>query len=542
VTATPPTPNGDLHLGHLSGPYLRADVFTRALRMRGEEVYYLTGIDDHQSYVALKGERIGLGAAETADHFGAMMRGSWEAARIRPDWIGMPRGSPRHVELARAMLRTLHARGTLVLRDAPALFCEGCSAFVFEAYVAGACPHCGSASGGNACEVCGRPNDCADLGAPRCNRCGGTPVVRPYPRLYLPLAHFEAPLREYWRRASMGPHLASLCERMLAGGLPDVAVTHVAEWGIPADVPGVEGQRIYVWFEMAAGYLAAAADMAEACGVEGGWEAFWASPETEVVQFFGFDNGWFHAVLFPALFLAFNDGIRPPAAFVCNEFYRLEGEKFSTSRGHAIWGTEFLAKVPADVVRFFLAADGPETEQTSFGAAAFERAAGEELAGRWQGWLAALGEKVQRECGGVAPEARRRTHEQCVFAAWLGRCACEVAAAYARGTFSPAAAARSLSALVAEARRFAAGEEHWRGLPGRVDERRTAIALELAAAGALAVLAAPLMPDTAAALWRDLGYSAPVERQGFDSVPALVPPGQRVSLGTYFQPLPGLWG
>jgi methionyl-tRNA synthetase len=529
VTATPPTPNGDLHLGHLSGPYLRADVYSRALRMRGVEAYYLTGIDDHQSYVALKGERVGMTADEAADHFGALMAASLRSARIHPDLVVRPRRSAHHVPFVQEFFARLLADGHLVLRDAAALFCDGCREFIFEAYASGACPHCGSGSGGNACEVCGRPNDCADLGGARCNRCGEAPSVRSYPRLYFPLAPWTARLREYWASAHMGPHLASLCERMVADGLPEVAVSHAAEWGIPVPAPGPEGQRIYVWFEMAAGYLAATLDLARAKGLDGGWEPFWKEPGTPVVQFFGFDNGYFHAVLFPALFFAYDGRIRPPSTFVTNEFYRLEGLKFSTSRGHAIWGQDFLARVPADAVRFHLALTGPETEQTNFGADEFAGTVRGELAGRWGEWLERLGAAVRHECGGAAPAPGAWTHEHHEFLARLRGWAEAVDQAYQARTFSPARAARTLAELVAGARRFGAAEEHWRGV--REGERRTGLALELAAARTLALLAAPLMPDFAAALWCDLGHGDPLEAEGWEGGPALPLPGRPVRLG-----------
>lgn len=536
VVAPPPTPNGDLHLGHLSGPYLRADIYARALRMSGVDALYITGIDDHQSYVALKGERIGSTPGETADLFGRTIADTLAAARIEPDLIGFPRASPHHVGLARTFLHRLHAEGKLVLRDAPALFCETCDEFLFEAFVSGGCPHCGTPTGGNACEVCGRPNDCADLKAPRCNRCHGTPVVRSYPRLYFPLSRYEERLRQYWSGVQMGPHLAALIDRMLRDGLPDVCVTHYSRWGIPADLPGLDGQRIYVWFEMAAGHVAATQDVCEAQGRAEGWEAFWKSPDAEIVQFMGFDNGYFYSILFPAIYFAFDGGMRAPGAFLINEFYRLEGLKFSTSRGHAIWGTEFLARIPADPVRFYLAYSGPETEQTGFTFAEFAGTVGSELVGAWQQWLAELAARVESEAGGLAPAAEPRSREQRAFLEELRAVAESALAAYTAEAFSPQAAARALAELVRRTRRFAASQEHWRGLDTRRDERGAGIGLELAAAQTLAVLAAPLMPGFAAALWHDLGNAGRIEDQGWETLPLLVPAGQRVGLGgRYFE-------
>ena len=169
TTATPPTPNGDLHAGHLSGPYLGADILTRYLRMRGVEAGYLTGMDDHQSYVVTKARMLSSTPREVADRFNETMIGTLERAGIAADHVARPRLSPYHVDLVRKLFRELWDRGALVARDAPTLYCETCEQYLFEAYVAGRCPHCGASSGGNACEACGRPNDCVDLIEPRCH-------------------------------------------------------------------------------------------------------------------------------------------------------------------------------------------------------------------------------------------------------------------------------------------------------------------------------------------------------------------------------------
>lgn len=510
VTATPPTPNGDLHLGHLSGPYLRADIHTRYLRMQGIESYFLSGIDDHQSYVSLKSKQMRLTESEIADRFANEMLNTLKISRIEMDLVSRPRESSYHFKLVQSFFERLYSEGKLTAKDAPSPYCEICDKYLFEAYIRGKCPHCGTETGGNACEECGRPNDCVDLIGARCNLCEGQPSVRTFTRLYFPLGQYEQQLRDYYKSTYMNPHLSALCEQMIAEGLPDIAVTHFSNWGIPVPVDGYDGQCIYVWFEMAPGYMASTQQLNEVNGLPCDSENCWQTEDIEVVQFFGFDNGYFHAVLFPALFFAYSRTFQPPRTFVMNEFYLLDGSKFSTSRNHAIWGGELLDRVPADLVRFYLSYNGPETEQTNFTMSDFEDTVQRELIKGWQSWLHDLGTKVSTEDADIASVIEVWTQEQCCFYRKLKEFIVEIASTYEAKTFSPQRATRVLCELVRTARSFGKAEDHWKQLRGRRKERRTALALEVTAAKVLALLSFPIMPDFATLLWHDLGGTTPL--------------------------------
>lgn len=529
VTATPPTPNGDLHVGHLSGPYLGADIYTRYLRMRGIETRYLTGVDDHQSYTDFRARQLSSTPRQVADRFGDAIETTLERADIAVDQCARPHASPHHARLVQEVFLRLYERGAIVARQADTLYCETCQTFLFEAYVSGTCPTCGDGTYGNACEVCGWPNDCVDLIDPKCRLCGEVPTVRPLERLYFPLAPYAKQLSEHWARAHMNPHLRSLCEQMLERGLPDIAVSQVNHWGIPVPVPGFEEQRIYVWFEMGPGYLAATQEVLEREQAGVGWRPAWTSDERQVVHFFGFDNGYFHAVLFPATFLAFDPEIRLPHAYVTNEFYRYEGAKFSTSRNHAMWGQELLDRVPADVARFYLAYDGPEAEQTNFVFSELEATVRRELVAGWEPWLRSLGAKLAADFGGKVPGTGAWTDHHQRFYQTLAGLTAEAAAAYEAETFSPQRASRVLGELVRSARRFAKAQEPYRQLGHRYEEWRTAVALEVLAAKTLALVAAPILPGFAAGLWRDLGCPADGLLHGsWEDAPAFVAGGTQV--------------
>ncbi len=531
IIATPPTPNGDLHVGHLSGPYLAADIHKRYLLSRGVDAIYLSGADDHQSYVPAKGRKLGIGPREVADRFGDLVEESLAMAAIELDLFVRPKTSRHHIPFVAEFFKALHAKGAFVEKEAPGLYCETCDKYLYEAHVSGRCPHCGAGADGNSCEQCGWPNQVVDLVDPACKYCGGRPAVRPVKRLYFPLSRHRDGLSEWHRRVKMSSHLRTLCTQMIED-LPDVAACHPTDWGIPVPVAGYEDQTIYAWLEMAPGFLAAAEEALAKRGEPGTWRDA-LSGDAGLVQFFGFDNSYYFAVLFPALWMAYDPEIPLPTAFVTNEFLRLDGAKFSTSRGHAIWGHEILARTPADVLRFYLAWAGPEREQTNFTLPEMEATVERELVEGWQGWLRDLGSRIDQHYGGVAQGSGGWTDDHQQFFGVLTRTSADVAACYEAATFSPARAVRLLSELVRQARRFGVSERHWAKLANGVEELRNGLGLELAAARLLAILAAPILPDLSRRLWQALGYPAPAGPLAWEDAPQFVPHGNRLALTAF---------
>lgn len=527
VLAPPPTPNGDLHLGHLSGPYLRADIYARYCRMLGHETYYLCGIDEHQSYVALKGRQIGLSPQETADRFAAEIEQTLSATHIQIDWMARPSRLAHHKPLVEKLFCQMQREGRIVERGEPCLFCEVCQTYLFEAYVRGFCPHCDAPSGGNSCEACGRPNDCRDLRDPVCNICGARASLQDVTRFFFPLSPYKKQLEQYFDTATMSSNVRALGEQMIKEGLPEIAVTHPASWGISA--PGGSGQKIYVWFEMAAGLLAATQALSETIDEPGGWERFWKSTDVEIVKFLGFDNTFFYSLFFSAIFLAWDKEIHLPQALRANEFYRLDGLKFSTSRNHAIWGRELLRDQNVDLVRFYLAYTGPETEQTSFTLSEYEQTVKRELLDGVQVWLRQLGGAVLDEYSGIAPSPGEWSGTMHSFYARLNDIVSKAGVSYSAKEFSTQRVARLLLDLVREACFFSHSESHWKRVSGRRLTRDTAISLELLAAKTFALLSAPIMPGFAARLWQDLGQTRSLQVQSWPQNLEWICPGTLIS-------------
>lgn len=544
VTAAPPTPNGDLHVGHLAGPYLGADLHARYLRLRGIDARFACGSDDNSPWVVAKARELGATPEETARRFTASAVDTLERAGVELAAFPAARDSADHREAVQEVFAALHERGDIVEKEVPTPYCARCEEVLVEHRVRGRCGGCGAPVTGNTCEECGWINHGADPRDPECTACGSPAELRPYRRLVFPVARHAERLREWYRRVEMSTHLRSFCDAVLAQGAPDLPATQPGDWGIEVPVPGWEDQRIYVWFEIAPRYLAYARHLSRDDGEGAEWGRWWKDPAARSVQFFGFDNSFYYGVSIPAVLLAFDPDIRLPDALLTNEFYRLDGQKFSTSRDHRILGRDLLDRVPVDAVRYHLAATCPERDQTNFTTEGLRETCCRELLDGLEAWLRELAERVEEGADGRVPATGDWTSEHRRFLGRLETLLGEAAASYDAAGFSPQRAVRTLREIVREARRLGRGEVHWdRAASIRGEERRTALALELLAAKVFALAAAPITPGVSCRIWRALGLAgegaggpAPGDwERALDWVPA----GHDVS-GLAEAPIPGL--
>ncbi|MFG2922627.1 class I tRNA ligase family protein [Streptomyces sp. NPDC048305] len=372
VTATPPTTNGDLHVGHLSGPYLGADVFSRAQRLTGHTALYASGGDDHQTYVVTTAQRLGVDPVALAARCNDEITGTLELADVAIDAFTRPDDAYR--EEIREFFAGLYRAGRLVPRTWTFPYCAETGRYLLEAFATGFCPECLAGTCGAICENCGHPNDAGSLLFPEGTGAGegSTQEPREVEILVLPLEEYRERFTEFYRRrrSTMRPHVLRFVDEMLSRPLPDFPVSYPADWGIPVGIEGFEGQVINVWAEMLPGLR----HMAEAARAD-------RTPETpagvwdkgsgfELVQFLGYDNTFYFS--FAHLGLAFaHGGLIEPTAIVTNEFYHLDGAKFSTSRRHLIWARDLVGKYGPDNVRFHLALGNPEHQPADFTEAGF---------------------------------------------------------------------------------------------------------------------------------------------------------------------------
>jgi methionyl-tRNA synthetase len=525
-----PTPNGELHLGHIAGPYLAADVVRRALTRTGTPAHLLLGTVGHQSQVAAAAARAGVSFHTLAERNTDAIVEGLAAAGVEWDVFVRP-SAPCYPDIARQVFEHLRESGVVVARTVPSNYCGTCQQYLFEAFVAGACPHCGSRdTAGIECEVCALPFADTDLVNVTCVRCGSPAEQRELERYFLPLEPLRERLTSYLGSVAMDARLRGYVARVLAGPLPDMPVSIVAADGIPID--GTDGQRLYSAFELAARYLTSVDELARSRGFAG-WREYLSQANPRTVLFFGFDNAYLRTIVFPAVLGAFTDAASLPDTMVCNEFYLLDGSKFSTGRRHVIWGRDAFDERTRDRLRLYLAATRPENRRRNFSTVDYDTFVQRQLVEGWDGWLEAVGGRLSKHFGGTAPEAGSWHTEAEEFYGEILRLRADTGRLLRPERFSPAAAVSAVLTFLERARRFGDVTEDLLGVPAVSGLARTCMALELMAVRTVTEAVVPIIPDTAERISRDIGGT------GSGDEPRWVPPGTHVPLGGGYFTLTG---
>lgn len=506
ILPSPPTSNGPLHLGHLSGPYIMADVLKRFDRLRGLPSHWVCLTDDHQSYVELKSQVDERPVLETANHYAERVYAALKAFDAAPDAYVRPALDEAYKAAVTQAFLKLYAGGHLEAREVDTFQC--CDTVLFDGHVLGLCPHCGESSRGFACEQCCLPNNTTDLREPECIHCEGTPGLIKTKRLFFPLAPFADRLASYHVGLRLSPRLRALAAGMV-GAAAAIAppATQVSGWGIPVPIEGFEGQIISPWFEvaLAAGFLR---------------EKYTG----DVVCFFGYDNAFLYLMHDPAVSLALD--VPLPVALGPNEYLLLENAKMSTSGDHALDAVEVLEKVPSDLLRLYLAGVRPEDSTFSASLAHLGQLMELRVIQPWQNWLERLGRALTAESGSKAPAPGDFSAEHHDFFNVLQNLQSRTEHAYQN--FSLQEVSRCIHELIERVNAFSLSQANLANIPTLQSQRFTALALELAAARSLCSMTAPLMPKFAAQLWKFLGFRESLEQAGWPAAVTFVPPGQRV--------------
>jgi methionyl-tRNA synthetase len=381
-----PTPNGDMHLGHIAGPYLAGDVYARYQRALGRDVVYTTGTDDSQTFVTATARRRGITAEELCATATAQIRRTLADMGISVDGFGPFDDTYRATVLE--FFRTLHAAGKLEPRTVDLPYLTETGEFIVDGLICGNCPVCLAESRGGLCESCGHPNTHIDLlGSRSTVDAGHRPVARRTQILVLPLEKYREQLTEYHARneSRWRPHIVQLIRETLAKPLPDFPVTYPLGWGIPAPFPETPGQVLNSWAETIPAAFFTSTYAAEQRGMRPGPPGtLWLRENNRrLVHFLGFDNAWFWSIAYVGLLLAHAERYITPDTIVPNEFYELENEKFSTSKNHVVWCQDLLGEVPRDLVRLYLASTAPEHQRTSFNRSGLGKVTRDRLAGPW---------------------------------------------------------------------------------------------------------------------------------------------------------------
>jgi methionyl-tRNA synthetase len=505
IIAATPTPNGDLHLGHLAGPYLSSDICARYLRARGRPVIYTTCTDDSQSYVVTSAHRQGTTPEELVSRSTAAIQRSLDLTGI--SMAPLPPIDDRYRRTVLDFLTALHALGRFRLRTVRLPYAERAGTFLYDGLVSGVCPTCLANSCGGGCENCGHPNNFDELLEPTSTLDPTDPVTyREQTVLVLPLEEYRERLTAYaavhggrWR-----PHARQLLRELLARPLPDVPVTVPGSWGIAAPFPETPGQILYPWVEAMPASIYSTWRAAErpAAATDELWQR---DQDAELVYFHGFDNVYHWGLMDLVFLMAHGGRYVTPAANVCNEFYDLAGEKFSTSRNHLVRAADLVAEVPRDLVRFHLALTGPEYQRTNFDRNTLRDVTTRRLVQPWNGLADALSQALVGIDTGeplpVTPAGRARA---AVLHDRFRLC-------YELADFSPARAAETVLSTLGRLRRIAQAVN-----PGDTGGGLGDLLLEIRA---LLAGAAPLLVDTAAQAEAD-GVDLRLGTEPSDVIPA----------------------
>lgn len=364
ITTALPYANGPVHIGHLAGVYVPADIYARYLRLKGEEVLMIGGSDEHGVPITIRAQKEGITPQDVVDRYHAIIKDGFERLGITHD-IYSRTSSATHHEHASEFFRKLYDKGEFIEKTSQQYYDEQANQFLADRYITGTCPHCNNERAyGDQCESCGTSLAPTDLKDPKSAITGNTPVLRETKHWYLPLDKYESFLREWileghkeWKSNVYGQ-----CKSWLDMGLQPRAVSRDLDWGIPVPIEGAEGKVLYVWFDAPIGYISNTKEL-----LPDTWETWWKSEDTKLVHFIGKDNIVFHCIVFPAMLKAEGSYILPENV-PANEFLNLEGDKISTSRNWAVWLHEYLDEFPGkqDVLRYVLTANAPETKDNDF--------------------------------------------------------------------------------------------------------------------------------------------------------------------------------
>ena len=402
VTAALPYANGGVHIGHLAGVYVPADIYVRYLRLKKQDVKFICGSDEHGVPITIRARKEGITPQAVVDRYHKLIKESFEGFGISFD-IYSRTTSETHHEVASNFFKKLYEEGKLVAKENEQLYDEEAHQFLADRYIIGECPYCHNLNAyGDQCEKCGHDLSPTELINPKSTISGSVPVMKKTTNWYLPLNEYQDWLKQWileghteWR-----PNVYGQCKSWLSMDLQPRAMTRDLDWGIPVPVEGAEGKVLYVWFDAPIGYISNTKEL-----LPDSWEKWWKDPETRLIHFIGKDNIVFHCIIFPVMMKAHGEYIMPENV-PANEFLNLEGDKISTSMNWAVWLDEYLVDFPGkqDVLRYVLTANAPETKDNDFTWSDFQARNNNELVAIYGNFVNRALVLTQKYFGGKVPE------------------------------------------------------------------------------------------------------------------------------------------
>jgi methionyl-tRNA synthetase len=531
ITAALPYANGPVHLGHLAGVYIPADIYARYLRLQNRDVVFICGSDEHGVPITLKAKKEGVDPQVVVDRYHEVIQQSFLDFGISFDHYSRTSGAMHH-QTASDFFKQLEDNGQFVEQVTEQLYDPEANQFLADRFVTGTCPKCGNTeSYGDQCEQCGTSHNATDLIDPKSSLSGSAPVLKQTKHWFLPLDQHEQWLKDWIlkdHKSDWKSNVYGQCKSWIDDGLRPRAVTRDLDWGIPVPVKNAEGKVLYVWFDAPIGYLSATKEWAEKNNRD--WTPYWQDPETKLVHFIGKDNIVFHCIIFPSMLKAHGDFILPDNV-PANEFLNLEGDKISTSRNWAVWLHEYLKEFPGqqDVLRYTLTANAPETKDNDFTWADFQARNNNELVAIFGNFINRVTVLTQKYYQGVVPDSGELLDEDRAVLNQLNAHPDVIADSLERYRFREAQ-----MALINVARlgnKYLADAEPWKLIKSDPERTATIMNVSLQIAAALAVLSEPFLPFTAAKLKSILGLNhldKPLSWEAISNNSTYLPQGHKI--------------
>jgi methionyl-tRNA synthetase len=519
VTAALPYANGPLHIGHLAGAYIPADVYVRYQRLKAADVLFICGSDEHGVPITIRADREKLSPKEIVDRYHTMMKLSFQRMGVQFDNYSRT-SLPLHHKISQEFFLNLYNKGYIHEQSVRQHCCAACRRFLPDRYIEGECPHCHQQGArGDQCEACGRWLEPEQLIAPKCKICGSSPELRSTKHWYFRLSEFQKKLEE-WQASKPGwkNNVREFCAGWFKEGLTDRPITRDIDWGIPVPLPDAQGKVLYVWFDAPIGYISSSVEWAEREGTPERWRDYWLDPKTRLVHFIGKDNIVFHAIVWPATLMAHGEFILP-AQIPANEFLNIEGKKISTSRNWAVWVDEYLDVFPPDPLRYCFEANAPENKDADFTWKDFQARNNSDLADVLGNLINRCLSFVEKHFEAAVPIAGNLADADLALLAAIGEATARIGTALEE--FQVRRAVTELMDLARLGNKYFNDSAPWTAL--KTDRARCASILNttIQLQAALAVLMEPFLPFSAEKLWLMLNGTGSHRNQRWCNIPNL---------------------
>ncbi len=514
VTSALPYANGPIHLGHLAGAYLPADIFVRYQKARRKDIVFICGTDEHGVPITIAAEKQGVSPQEIVDKYHQNHKESFEKFGIRFDNFSRT-SLPLHHRLSQEFFLKLHGKGYLSEKTVKQFFCTHCDRFLADRYVEGTCPKCHrEGARGDQCDACGRSLDQIELIDPYCVTCRNRPIIRETSHWFLNLKKFQPEIKRFLdQRTHWKDNVKNFCYGWLNTGLEDRAVTRDLKWGVKVPLKGYEDKVLYVWFDAPIGYISSTIEWSQKIGEPEKWKTYWQDKDTRLIHFIGKDNIVFHAIIWPLILMGHGEYIMPDD-IPANEFLNLEGNKLSTSKNYAVWLDEYLTNFPPDPLRYCIAINAPESKDSDFSWKDFQARNNNELADILGNFINRTLTFLQKNFDGQIPEAKGMDDLDRELLTRLREAPQKIGALLE--TFEVRKAVGEFMDLARFANKYFNDQMPWSTIRSDSQKCATTINLCCRVCKSLAILMAPFIPFTAAKLWRMMNQEGEVEAQFWD--------------------------